>query len=92
MLRRSRSEVGRPLQDILLVALAAATVVAVIASGAADAFLHGGSQATAARDLIEGCGGVFAGIAVMVDQLDDHVRVGLPVITRILIARDLPES
>src|SRR5207302_684888 len=50
VLRRPSPAVGRrSSRDTLLVALAVVTVVAVIASGAADAFLHGGDQATAAR-------------------------------------------
>ena len=57
-----------------------------------DDWIERGSQATAARNLIEACGGVLAGIAVIVDQLDDHDRVGLPVITSILAASDLPET
>jgi adenine phosphoribosyltransferase len=57
-----------------------------------DDWIERGSQAAAACDLIEMCGGVLAGIAVMVDQLDDRGRADLPVITSIVAARDLPES
>jgi adenine phosphoribosyltransferase len=57
-----------------------------------DDWIERGSQATAARDLIEACGSVLAGISVIVDQLDDDDRVGLPVLTSILVASDLPES
>ena len=49
VLRRTGPEVGRFPRDILLLGLAVVTVAAVIASGAADAFLHGGDQASASR-------------------------------------------
>ncbi len=52
-----------------------------------DDWIERGSQATAARALIEGCGGALAGIAVMVDQLHEDDRVGLPDITRVLSAK-----
>ena len=45
MLGRAGPEAGWPARDSLLVALAVVTVVAVIAAGAADAFLHGRNQA-----------------------------------------------
>ncbi len=57
-----------------------------------DDWIERGSQAAAARNLIEMCGAELAGIAVMVDQLPDAARGDLPVITSILAARDLPES
>ena len=57
-----------------------------------DDWIESGSQATAARELIEACGGVLAGVAVMVDQLDDAQRAKVPAITSILTARDLPDS
>jgi adenine phosphoribosyltransferase len=57
-----------------------------------DDWIERGSQATAARDLIERCGAALAGIAVMVDQLADMDRVGLPTITSIVTAGELPDS
>src|SRR5437667_11806915 len=57
VVRRPGPAVGRRSpRDILLVALAVVTVVAVIASGATDAFLHRGDQATAARAVAAGTG------------------------------------
>src|SRR5207302_1488044 len=56
--RRSGPEVGKSPRDILLTALAVVTVVAVIASGAADAFLHGSNPSPAAR---VAAGGVTGG-------------------------------
>jgi adenine phosphoribosyltransferase len=55
-----------------------------------DDWIERGSQATAARALIERCGGVLEGIAVMVDQLGDDVRASLPEVTRLVSADDLP--
>jgi hypothetical protein len=40
--------------------------------------------------LIESCGGVLEGIAVLVDQLDDGARGALPKVTSTVRARDLP--
>src|SRR5205807_7684231 len=56
MLGRTGPDAGWPARDILLVALAVVTVVAVIAAGAADAFLHGDNQATPARVAAAGTG------------------------------------
>jgi Stress up-regulated Nod 19 len=49
VLRRTGPRAGRSPRDVLLVALAVGVAMAVIALSAADAFLHPGSQATAAR-------------------------------------------
>jgi len=57
-----------------------------------DDWIERGSQAVAARALVERCGATLAGIAVMVDQLDDAARVDLPRITRLATANQLPES
>jgi adenine phosphoribosyltransferase len=57
-----------------------------------DDWIERGSQATAARELIARCGAALAGIAVIVDQLADSDRVGLPTITSIISAAELPKS
>jgi adenine phosphoribosyltransferase len=57
-----------------------------------DDWIERGSQAVAARALVEGCGATLAGIAVMVDQLDDAARVDLPRITSLATVDQLPES
>jgi adenine phosphoribosyltransferase len=55
-----------------------------------DDWIERGSQATAARLLVEKCGAELAGIAVMVDELDASARSTLPLVTNIVTARDLP--
>lgn len=55
-----------------------------------DDWIERGSQAVAARELIERCGGVLEGIAVMVDQLGDESRTRLPEVTRLVSADELP--
>jgi adenine phosphoribosyltransferase len=55
-----------------------------------DDWIERGSQATAARLLVEKCGAELAGIAVMVDELDASARSALPLVTNIVTARDLP--
>jgi adenine phosphoribosyltransferase len=57
-----------------------------------DDWIERGSQALAARALIEQCGGELVGITVMVDQLRDEVRGALPPVTSIVAAADLPPS
>jgi adenine phosphoribosyltransferase len=57
-----------------------------------DDWIERGSQALAARELIEQCGGELVGIAVMVDQLGDDVRIRLPPVTSIVAASELPPS
>jgi adenine phosphoribosyltransferase len=54
-----------------------------------DDWIERGSQAQAARELIERCGGDLVGIAVLVDELDDEIRDALPPLTSILSAGDL---
>jgi len=55
-----------------------------------DDWIERGSQAAAARQLIEECGGVLVGVAVVVDQLEDAQRGQMPTITSVLTASDLP--
>lgn len=57
-----------------------------------DDWIERGSQAAAARELVEECGGALVGIAVMVDQLADAARRDLPEISCILTAGELPPS
>jgi adenine phosphoribosyltransferase len=57
-----------------------------------DDWIERGSQAKAARELIEGCGGVVVGMAVLVDELDDEIRDALPPLTSTLSAGDLPSD
>jgi adenine phosphoribosyltransferase len=54
-----------------------------------DDWIERGSQAKAARQLIENCGGVLVGMAVLVDELDDEIRRALPPLTSTLSAGDL---
>ena len=55
-----------------------------------DDWIERGSQAAAARVLIEGSGGMLVGIAVMVDQLDDSQREQLLPLTSLVTAKELP--
>ncbi len=57
-----------------------------------DDWIERGSQASGAQELIETCGGVLAGITVMVDQLAEERRGNLPPITRLVTGFDLPVS
>jgi adenine phosphoribosyltransferase len=57
-----------------------------------DDWIERGSQAFAARGLIERCGADLVGIAVMVDQLGDEARAHLPTVTSIVTATELPPS
>jgi adenine phosphoribosyltransferase len=57
-----------------------------------DDWVERGSQASAVQQLVEACGAVLAGIAVMVDQLDDAGRSRLPPISSIVNAYELSGS
>ena len=57
-----------------------------------DDWIERGSQAVAVQHLVETCGALLAGIAVMVDQLDDARRRNLPPISSIVNANELPGS
>jgi adenine phosphoribosyltransferase len=54
-----------------------------------DDWAEMGSQALTARRLFEDCGAVWAGIALVVDQLAPATRAGLEPVTRIVTATDL---
>lgn len=51
-----------------------------------------GSQALAARELIENCGSTWAGVALVVDQLPDERREQLAPVSRIVSADELGPS
>jgi adenine phosphoribosyltransferase len=55
-----------------------------------DDWAETGSQARAARSLIEECGGTWAGISLLVDQLEDDVRGRLEPVRAIVSASQLP--
>ena len=55
-----------------------------------DDWIERGSQASAVQPLVEACGAVLVGVAVMVDQLDDAGRASLPPISSLVIANELP--
>lgn len=57
-----------------------------------DDWAEVGSQAVAARRLIEDCGGAWAGLALIVDQLPDDRRTQLAPVTRIVTAEELGPS
>jgi adenine phosphoribosyltransferase len=55
-----------------------------------DDWIERGSQASAAQQLVESCGAVLEGIAVVVDQLDGARRSSLPPVSSIVTADQLP--
>lgn len=57
-----------------------------------DDWAERGSQARAARHLVEACGARFAGLSVMVDQLIPEVRSGLGRVTALVSADELGPS
>jgi adenine phosphoribosyltransferase len=54
-----------------------------------DDWAEFGSQAVTARSLIEGCGGAFLGLSVVVDQLSDEARARLGCVRSIARHEDL---
>ena len=46
-------------------------------------------QAFAARELVEMCGAHFAGVSILVDQLEDEVRAKLGRVTSLVFASEL---
>jgi adenine phosphoribosyltransferase len=65
----------------------------VIATGdrvlVVDDWAETGSKALTARRLIEACGGVYAGLALLVDQLPDGVREELQPVAAVALAHEL---
>ncbi|HET7856423.1 MAG TPA: hypothetical protein VFL41_08205 [Gaiellaceae bacterium] len=57
-----------------------------------DDWAEVGSQATAARALIEDCGASYAGLSLLVDQLPDDVRSALDPVRAVVRAEELPPS
>jgi adenine phosphoribosyltransferase len=57
-----------------------------------DDWLETGSQALAARRLIEECGGRWAGLSVLVDQSEPAVRLGLEPVAAVVSSAALPPS
>jgi adenine phosphoribosyltransferase len=54
-----------------------------------DDWAERGSQAVAARELVEMCGAHFAGVSILVDQLEDEVRAKLARVTSLVRADEL---
>ena len=51
-----------------------------------------GSQATAAKALIEECGAAYAGLSLVVDQLPDDKREALAPVHAVVLREELPPS
>lgn len=56
-----------------------------------DDWAERGAQATAARDLVTQTGARWAGVSLLVDQLDDTTRGRLGAVTALVSADDLPD-
>ena len=65
----------------------------VIAAGervlVVDDWAETGSKALTARSLVEACGGVYAGLSLLVDQLPDSVRDQLQPVSAVAFAEEL---
>jgi adenine phosphoribosyltransferase len=57
-----------------------------------DDWAEVGSQATAAKELIEACGASYAGLSLLVDELPDDVRRTLEPVRAVVRADELPPS
>jgi adenine phosphoribosyltransferase len=57
-----------------------------------DDWAETGSQATAARALIEDCGAAYAGLSLLVDQLADDMRDSLQPFAAVVSYAELPRS
>jgi adenine phosphoribosyltransferase len=57
-----------------------------------DDWAETGSQALAARSLIEECGGAWAGVSLLVDQLQDEVRGRLAPVRAVVLSEQLPPN
>ena len=55
-----------------------------------DDWAETGSQALAARALIDDCGATYAGLSLLVDQLSDDVRDRLSPVRAVVSAEELP--
>jgi adenine/guanine phosphoribosyltransferase-like PRPP-binding protein len=54
-----------------------------------DDWSETGSKTLTARRLIEQCGGVYAGLSLLVDQLPDGVRTHLDPVASVVFADEL---
>jgi adenine/guanine phosphoribosyltransferase-like PRPP-binding protein len=54
-----------------------------------DDWAETGSKALTARSLVEVCGGVYAGLSLLVDQLPDSVREQLQPVSAVAFAEEL---
>jgi adenine phosphoribosyltransferase len=57
-----------------------------------DDWAETGSQALAARALVEECGASWAGASLLVDQLEDEVRGRLEPVRAVLLSEQLPPN
>jgi adenine phosphoribosyltransferase len=57
-----------------------------------DDWAETGSQALAARSLVEECGGTWVGLSLLVDQLQDDVRARLEPVRAVVRAEQLPPN
>jgi adenine phosphoribosyltransferase len=57
-----------------------------------DDWAETGSQALAARSLIEECGATWAGVSLLVDQLHDDVRARLAPVRAVVLSAQLPPN
>ncbi len=57
-----------------------------------DDWAETGSQALAARSLIEECGGTWVGVSLLVDQLQDDVRARLEPVRAVVRSEGLPPN
>ena len=55
-----------------------------------DDWAETGSQALAARSLVEECGGTWLGVSLLVDQLQDDVRARLEPVRAVVRSEQLP--
>ena len=77
----------RPALELQRAALGAGDRVLLV-----DDWAETGSQALAARALVEECGGEWAGASLLVDQLEDVVRAQLAPVVSVLTHEQLPDS
>jgi len=57
-----------------------------------DDWAETGSQALAARELVEDCGAEYAGLSLLVDQLGADARAFLEPVARVVAYHELPSS
>ena len=57
-----------------------------------DDWAETGSQALAARALIAACGATWAGVSLLVDQLEDEVRARLDPVRAVVLSEQLPPN